>query len=318
MKRLWQVREFSTVAILAVEIAFFTWWLWPEGGRTHPFLNWDNALLILKYSSIYAIAAIGAAIVIISGGIDLAPGAVMALSGVIGADLYVAHGWALWSSMLMGVGVGLATGVVSAVLIVAARLPPFIATLGMLLVARGAALTAAKGVTVDGVPDAFNALANARPLGIPMPLLITVAVVAFVAFLLHYTKFGRYVQAIGSNPEAARVSGVPVERTLLITYILGGALAGLAGLIEVARQGSGNPTSAEGYELDVVTAVVVGGASLSGGEGRVSGTILGALLVAVLRNGLNLLNVEPFTQKAYIGLLIIAAVAFDQWARRLR
>jgi ribose/xylose/arabinose/galactoside ABC-type transport system permease subunit len=145
---------------------------------------------------------------------------------------------------------------------------------------------------------------------------MTVAIAALVALAMHFTKFGRYVQAIGSNAEAARVSGVPVHKTLLWTYILGGIFAGFAGLVEAARQGSGNPTSAEGYELDVVTAVVVGGASLSGGEGRVSGTILGVLLVAFLRNGLNLIGVEPFLQKAYIGALILAAVAFDQWARR--
>jgi ribose/xylose/arabinose/galactoside ABC-type transport system permease subunit len=283
-----------------------------------PFRSADNIFNVASQNAWLLIAGMGATLIILAGGIDLSVGSVMAFSGVVAAHLMVNKGLPIPVAFVGGLAAGALAGTVNGLIITRLRVPPFIATLGMLLVARGAALTAAKGVTVDGVPDAFNALANARPLGIPMPLLITVAVVAFVAFLLHYTKFGRYVQAIGSNPEAARVSGVPVERTLLITYILGGALAGLAGLIEVARQGSGNPTSAEGYELDVVTAVVVGGASLSGGEGRVSGTILGALLVAVLRNGLNLLNVEPFTQKAYIGLLIIAAVAFDQWARRLR
>jgi ABC-type glucose/galactose transport system permease subunit len=139
-----------------------------------------------------------------------------------------------------------------------------------------------------------------------------------VALLLYYTRFGRYLYAIGANAEASRYSGVNVAGVTLWAYLLCGALAGLAGLIETARLGSGNPTGGNGYELDVVTAVVVGGASLSGGEGRVSGTILGGLLIAVLRNGSNLLGVDPFDQNIYIGLLILAAVTFDQWLRRKR
>jgi ribose/xylose/arabinose/galactoside ABC-type transport system permease subunit len=282
-----------------------------------PFRTADNLFNIAGQNAWLLIASMGGTLIILAAGIDLSVGSVMAFSGVIAANLMVKSGLPIPVAFVGGLAAGAAAGAINGVIITRLRVPAFIATLGMLLVARGASLSAAKGVTVDGVPDAFNAIANARPLGIPMPLIITLIVVGFVAFLLHYTKYGRYVQAIGSNAEAARVSGVPVERVLLTTYILGGMLAGLAGLIEVARQGSGSPTSAEGYELDVVTAVVVGGASLSGGEGRVSGTILGVLLVAVLRNGLNLLSVEPFMQKAYIGLLIIAAVAFDQWARRL-
>src|SRR5256885_9844469 len=137
MKKLWQAREFSTVAILVLEILFFTWWLWPEGSRTHPFLNASNGLLILKYSSIYGIAAVGAAIVIISGGIDLAPGAVMALAGVVGADLFVAQGWALGPAMTCGILVGVASGLLSAAMIVIVRLPPFIATLGVMGITRG-------------------------------------------------------------------------------------------------------------------------------------------------------------------------------------
>src|SRR4051794_17710470 len=149
MKKFWQVREFSTVAILVLEILFFTWWLWPEAGRTHPFLNAPNFLLILKYSSIYGIAAIGAAIVIISGGIDLAPGAVMALAGVVGANLFVERGWGLGSSMMAGVLVGVASGLITSVLVVAVRLPPFIATLGMMGITRGIAFIITEGRYYD-------------------------------------------------------------------------------------------------------------------------------------------------------------------------
>jgi len=284
--------------------------------QSEPFRTADNLFNIISQNAWLLIAGMGMTVVLLGAGIDLSVGSVMALCGVVSAHTMVRLGWSVPLSILAGLGTGAAAGLVNGLIATRLRVPAFIATLGMLLVARGMALKVAQGVTVDGIPDAFGALANARPLGIPVPVLLTIAVAVFVAVLLHFTKFGRYIQAIGSNPEAARVSGVPVERVQIGAYVLGGTLAGLAGLVEAARQGSGNPTSAEGYELDVVTAVVVGGASLSGGEGRVSGTILGALLVAVLRNGLNLLGVEPFLQKAYIGVLIIAAVAFDQWARR--
>jgi len=284
--------------------------------RSEPFRSADNLFNIAGQNAWLLIAGMGMTVVLLGSGIDLSVGSVMALCGVVSAHTMVRLGWSVPLSIAAGLGTGAAAGVVNGLIATRLRVPAFIATLGMLLVARGMALKVAQGVTVDGIPDAFGALANARPLGIPVPVLLTIAVAVLVALMLHFTKFGRYIQAIGSNPEAARVSGVPVERVQIGAYVLGGLLAGLAGLVEAARQGSGNPTSAEGYELDVVTAVVVGGASLSGGEGRVSGTILGALLVAVLRNGLNLLGVEPFLQKAYIGVLIIAAVAFDQWARR--
>lgn len=284
--------------------------------QSPPFRTADNLFNIVGQNAWLLIAGMGMTVVLLGAGIDLSMGSVMALCGVVAAHVMVERNWPVPAGIAAGMVTGALAGAVNGVIVTRLKVPAFIATLGMLLVARGAALKVAGGVTVDGAPDAFGALANAKVAGLPVPLLLTVAVAGVVAFLLHYTKFGRTIQAIGSNAEAARVSGVPVERVQLGAYILGGLLAGLAGLVEAARQGSGNPTSAEGFELDVVTAVVVGGASLSGGEGRVSGTLLGALLVAVLRNGLNLMGVEPFLQKAYIGVLIIVAVAFDQWARR--
>jgi ribose transport system permease protein len=219
--------------------------------------------------------------VILAGGIDLSVGSVLALSGIVAAYAMVERGMPAWAGCALGVAVGALAGLVNGLIVTRLRVPAFIATLGTLLIARGFALRIAKGVTIDGTPDAFNAIASARPLGLPAPLLLIAATAAVVALLLHYTKFGRYVYAIGSNAEAARVSGVGVEGVTLWVYVLGGA-------------------------------------SLAGGEGRVSGTILGALLIAVLRNGSNLLGVDPFDQNIYIGLLIIAAVAFDQRLRRLR
>ena len=164
MKKLWEVRELSTVVILILEILFFTWWLWPEGHRPHPFLNAGNALLILKYSSIYGIAAIGAAIVIISGGIDLAPGAVMALAGVVAADLFVVHNWGLTPAMTVGVVIGVLSGLLSALLIVFVKLPPFIATLGVMGITRGAAFIITEGQYFD---VSSRLLGGWRPFGLP-------------------------------------------------------------------------------------------------------------------------------------------------------
>lgn len=284
--------------------------------QSAPFRSMDNITNIVGQNAWLLIASMGMTIVILGGGIDLSAGSVMAFCGVVSVHLMVNMKVPVPIAMLAGIAAGGVAGAINGILVTKLRIPAFIATLGMLLIARGAALSLSKGVTVDGAPEAFMQFAGGKLLNIPTPLIMTVAIAGLVALAMHFTKFGRYVQAIGSNAEAARVSGVPVHKTLLWTYILGGIFAGFAGLVEAARQGSGNPTSAEGYELDVVTAVVVGGASLSGGEGRVSGTILGVLLVAFLRNGLNLIGVEPFLQKAYIGALILAAVAFDQWARR--
>jgi ribose transport system permease protein len=286
--------------------------------RSPNFLTTENAFAIANQYAYLLIMGIGVKVIIIAGGIDLSVGSVLALSGILSAYAMVNREMPIWEGCLIGVGAGAVAGLINGLVTTRLRVPAFIATLGMLLIARGLALRVAKGVTIDGTPDGFNFLANGRLIGLPVPLILIAVVAALVAFLLHYTKFGRYVYAIGSNAEAARVSGVPVERITTLVYVLGGALAGLAGLVETARLGSGNPTGGAGYELDVVTAVVVGGASLLGGEGRVSGTILGALLIAVLRNGSNLLGVDPFDQNIYIGLLIIAAVAFDQRLRKIR
>lgn len=286
--------------------------------RVPQFLSFDNLFSMSGQYAYLLLIGMGATMVIIAGGIDLSVGSVVALSGVTAAHLMVRSGWPVPLGIAAGIATGSFAGFLVGVVVTKLKVPAFIASLGMLLVTRGVSLRIAKGVTIDSTPDSFNALASGYYLGLPMPLILILVVSGLTAFLLHYTKFGRYLYAIGSNAEAARVSGVPVERVQMAAYALGGALAGLAGLVESARLGSGNPTGGESYELDIVTAVVVGGASLAGGEGRVSGTILGALLIAVLRNGANLLGVDPFDQKIYIGLLIIGAVAFDQKLKRIK
>ncbi|HTL43082.1 MAG TPA: ABC transporter permease [Vicinamibacterales bacterium] len=312
MKRLWQIRELSTVAILILEIAFFTWWLWPDGGRTHPFLNWDNALLILKYSSIYAIAAVGAAIVIISGGIDLAPGAVMALTGVVGSDLFVTHGWSLPASMLAGIGVGLASGVVSAILIVAARLPPFIATLGMMGIARGAAFIITEGQYFD---VSSRLIGGWRPFGLPAdwvaPLVMIVLALIFQVLMTGF-QWGRAVFSVGGNETAALFSGIAVNRVKLSVYAIAGLTAGISGVVLVLVQGQGKADLANGYELDIIASAVVGGASLSGGRGSVIGAVLGTLIFGVLRNALPQIPGATFYDRLIVGVVVIAIVVMDQ------
>ena len=312
MKRLWQVRELSTVVILVLEIAFFTWWLWPDGGRVHPFFNWDNALLILKYSSIYAIAAVGAAIVIISGGIDLAPGAVMALSGVVGADLFVTHGWALSTSMLAGIAVGLASGIISATLIVAARLPPFIATLGMMGIARGAAFIITEGQYFD---VSSRLIGGWRPFGLPAdwvaPIVMIVLALVFQVLMTGF-QWGRAVFSVGGNETAALFSGIAVNRIKLSVYAIAGLTAGLSGVVLVLVQGQGKADLANGYELDIIASAVVGGASLSGGRGSVIGAVLGTLIFGVLRNALPQIPGATFYDRLIVGVVVIVIVVMDQ------
>lgn len=279
------------------------------------FMTLDNAFAIANQYAYLLIIGFGATAIIIAGGIDLSVGSVLALSSIVTAHLIVKEEQPIWIGILGGLAVGALSGLVNGLLVTRLKVPAFIATLGTLMIARGLTYRIAGGVSIDGIPDAFNYLANGRPLGIPFPLFLIAITALLVGFLLAFTKFGRYVYAIGSNAEAARVSGVNVEGVTVWVYVLGGLLAGLGGLIQAARLGTGDPNIGIGDELDVVTAVVVGGASLSGGEGRVTGTIIGALLIAVLRNGANLMGVDPFDQKAYIGLLIVAAVAFDRWLR---
>ena len=312
MKKLWEVRELSTIAILVLEVLFFTWWLWPEPGRQHPFLNAENGLLILKYSAIYGIAAIGAAIVIISGGIDLAPGAVMALAGVVGSQLFVAEGWGLGSSMFLGILVGLASGLLSAALIVLVRLPPFIATLGMMGITRGAAFILTEGQYFD---VSSRLVGGWRPLGLPADwvspvIMITLALVFQV--LMTTFQWGRAVFAVGGNETAALFSGIAVNRIKTSVYALSGILAGISGVVLVLVQGQGKADLATGYELDIIASAVVGGASLAGGRGSVLGAVLGTLIFGVLRNALPQIPGATFYDRLIVGLAVIVIVVMDQ------
>jgi len=318
VKTLRDIRELSTVALLAIEIAFFTWYLWPEAGRSHPFLNGENALLILTYSSIYGIAAIGAAMVIISGGIDLAPGAVIALTGVVVGALFVESHWSLGASAAAGIAAGLACGVVSAALIVVARLPPFIATLGVMGIARGAAFIITEGRYFD---VSGRLPAGWRPLGLPLdwmsPLMMVVLAIGFQVLMTKF-QWGRSVYALGGNPVAALYSGVRVEAVQASVYVIAALLASFSGIALAIVQGQGKADLAMGYELDVIASAVVGGASLAGGRGSVIGAVLGALIFGVLRNALPQIPGATFYDRLIVGLVVIVIVVMDQVLQRRR
>ncbi len=312
MKKPWQAREFSTVVILVLEVLFFTWWLWPDGGRSHPFLNAGNGLLILKYSAIYGIAAVGAAIVIISGGIDLAPGAVMALAGVVGAQLYVVQNWGLGTSMTVGVLVGLASGLFTALLVVLVRLPPFIATLGVMGITRGMAFIITEGQYFD---VSSRLVGGWRPLGLPADWVapVIMIVVALIFHVLMTTfQWGRAVFSVGGNETAALFSGIAVNRTKTSVYVISGVLAAVSGVVLVLVQGQGKADLATGYELDIIASAVVGGASLAGGRGSVIGAVLGTLIFGVLRNALPQIPGATFYDRLIVGLVVIVIVVVDQ------
>jgi ribose/xylose/arabinose/galactoside ABC-type transport system permease subunit len=316
VKKFGAVRELSTLIILALEIAFFTWYLYPEGGRPHPFLNAANGLLILKYSSIYGIAAIGAAMVIISGGIDLAPGAVIALTGVVVGGLFVGAHWTLGASVLAALVTGVACGLLNAMLIVAAGLPPFIATLGVMGIARGAAFIITEGRYFDvsgALPQGW------RPTGIPLDWTSPVVMVGLaLLFQLLMTRFewGRSVFAVGGNELAARFSGVSVGLVKSSVYVIAGLLAAVSGVALAVVQGQGKADLAMGYELDIIASAVVGGTSLTGGRGSVIGAVLGTLIFGVLRNALPQIPGATFYDRLIVGVVVIVIVVMDQLLMR--
>ena len=312
MKQLRGRRELSTVAILIAEVLFFAWYLWPDAGRAHPFLNFDNALLILKYSSIYGIAAVGAAVVIICGGIDLAPGAVIALAGVVTGHLFVVDQWALAPSAVAGVLVGVGAGLLTSVLVVIVKLPPFIATLGVMGITRGLAfiITEAQYYDVSGrLGSGF------RPLGIPAdwaaPIVMFAMALVFQVLMTRF-QWGRAVFSIGGNETAALFSGIAIGRVKSSVYLVSGVLAAVAGVVLVVVQGQAKADLATGYELDIIASAVVGGASLAGGRGSVMGAVLGTLIFGVLRNALPQIPGATFYDRLIVGIVVIVIVVADQ------
>ncbi|MAN76201.1 MAG: ribose ABC transporter permease [Rhizobiales bacterium] len=278
------------------------------------YLTTPNIMNILQQSSINACIAPGMTFVIISGGIDLSVGPTAALSAVVAAALMVA-GIPLPLAILAAIGVGMLCGLFSGSLIAFAGLQPFIVTLGGLSLFRALALIFTGGNPIFGIPQEFRAFVNSDILSVPVPVLIIATIALALWVLLNRTPFGEYVLAVGGNPEAARVAGVPVARTKVAVYVMSGGLAAVAALILMARLGAADPTMGNLWELDAIAAAAIGGASLMGGKGSVVGTLLGAVILGALRNGLTLMNVQAFYQLLAIGIIIIVAMLIDRVTR---
>lgn len=275
------------------------------------FFTTTNLLTIALQTSVIGIIAIGQTMVIITGGIDLSVGSIVAFSGIT-AGLLVERGVPLSLALILGIFIGAVVGIVNGGLISKANLPPFIATLGMMMVLRGLTLALTNGMPISSFDDSFVYLAGGSLFGIPNPVIYFISLGLIFNFILKRTVLGKDIYAIGSNEDAARLSGVNVTKTKLIVYGFCGFLSGISGIILASRLISAQPTEGAGYELDAVAAVVIGGASLSGGKGNIIGTIIGAFIMSTLRNGLNMMNVSGFWQQFVVGIVLLLAVYVDQ------
>ena len=277
---------------------------------TPHFLTVSNLLNVVEQTAINAIIAAGMTYVILSAGIDLSVGSVLALSGVVLASA-LQRGLPAPVAIVVCLATGASCGLINGLLITAGRLPPFIATLGMMSVARGVALLYTDGRPISGFSAAFRSLSTARPAMIPAPIILMAVVYVAAHLVLTRTTFGRYVYAIGGNEEATRLSGVRVGLHKTMVYVIAGAMSAIAAVTLTARLNSAQPIAGIMYELDAIAATVIGGTSLMGGSGTLTGTLIGALIMGVLRNGLNLLGISSFLQQVVIGGVIIAAVLVD-------
>ena len=270
-----------------------------------------NLTNVLRQSSMVIIAATAATLIMISGGLDISVGGVLAVSGVVTAKLMV-DGMPLAPAVLGGAATGALIGLINGILVVGLNITPVIATLGTMSIARGLAFLISGGrAVVTGLPESFRIPGRGYSGPIPIPVIIMLVSVIIFIFLLEKTLLGKYTYAIGGNPETSRLSGVPVGLIRFVLYVLGGMMAGLAGIIMASRLSSGQPDVGLGFEFDVIVAVILGGTSLAGGEGSVFGTLIGALIVGVLNNGLNLLGVHTFYQYMLQGTVLIIAVLLD-------
>jgi ribose/xylose/arabinose/galactoside ABC-type transport system permease subunit len=299
--------ELGLAGALALEIAVFA-------GIAPHFFSADNLLNVSLQASITAIIAAGMTFVILTAGIDLSVGSVVAMAGIVATatlKLDVPPVLALPVAVGAALAFGALSGGLAGVLVARFAVAPFIVTLALMTVWRGVAFVVTSGRPIWELPASFAVLGGARPWGVPFPTLAMAAVYVAAHVALTTTRFGRHVIAYGGNPEAARLAGIRTKRIVVSVYVLCGTLAALGGVLLASRMNSGQPNAGLMYELDVIAAVVVGGTSLSGGRGSVVGTFLGAMLIAVLRNGLNLLDVNSYVQQVVVGVVILLAVLLD-------
>lgn len=295
----------------------------PRSYQWPVFLKLSNVMGVLNQTAIYAIIAIGMTMVIITGGIDLGVGSLVALSAVTSSLIVRDLGGGVEASvaivvfgMLFGILICAISGIFVGGMVTRFKLPPFIVTLGIMMMASGLSFRLSNGQSISELPESFFWLGGMKTLEVPNPVWLMIVLYIIAHVVMSQTVFGRYVYAIGGNTEAARLSGVPVKFTLLIVYTVCGALSGLGGVVLASQLAAGDPKFGLMYELEVIAAVVVGGTSLMGGQGKIFGTLIGAFIIAVIKNGMNLMNVDPFNQRIVLGAVLLAAVLLDQLKRR--
>jgi len=278
------------------------------------FLSIYNFQNITRQVSVLAIIAVGQSLVIICGGIDLSQGSVMALSGLIAADFMVKYG--MWQGILMGLVVGAFIGLISGTIYAKGKVPAFVVTLGGMTAIRGLTFLYTNGTPVVGLPAAFKFLGFGKTLGVPFPGAIAIMIFILAYLFSKWTRTGRYFYAIGGNEETAILSGINISKYKIISFVISGIMAAISGLILTARITSGQPTIGEGMALQAIAASVIGGISLKGGRGGITGTFFGVLILAIIGNGLNLMRVSSFTQMVVNGSIVIVAVFFDVYYKK--
>lgn len=315
LRQLIESEVFNLFVFLLIVVLFFS-------ALEPSFLRVANAINVIRQISIMAVCAFGMTFAILSGGFDLSVGAVSALAGVIASliarSMDPTSGTVL--GYLGGLWIGIIIGCINGLVITKLNISPLITTLGMMTIVRGIAYIVTGGVSLYGVPSKFQWLGRGFliPDVLPIPVVVMVLVFIFSLILLYKTTFGRYVYSVGGNEEAARLSGISTHNTKILVYIFVGFTAALSGIILASRLGAGQAASNTGFELDVITAVVLGGVSIAGGEGRLEGTLIGVLIIGVLANGLILMNVEPYYQLVIKGLALLFAVGLDRIRRKKR
>ncbi len=294
----------------------------PGTGSWPNFLKASNLIGVANQTAVYAVIAIGMTMVIITGGIDLSVGSLVALASVIATLIIRDHGGGVSAStttvtfaFLAAILSAAAAGAFNGIMVTAFQLPPFIVTLATMLIARGLAKRLSDFQSINAVPPSFRWLGNGSLFSVPNAILLMIMLYMLTHFVMSRSVFGRYLYAIGGNAQASRLSGIPVKQTTLIVYVICGALAGLGGIMVSSRLNAGDPKYGMMYELEVIAAVVVGGTSLMGGEGRMYGTLIGAFIIAVIRNGMNLMGVNSDSQEIVLGAVLLLAVLLDRLKR---
>jgi ribose/xylose/arabinose/galactoside ABC-type transport system permease subunit len=283
---------------------------------TSKFLTVSNWTIIITQVSINALLAFGVTFVIITGGIDLSLGSIMAVTGVAAASLAHPDTYPVIVPLAIGLLAGVAMGALNGLVITKSKVPPFIVTLGMMTIGRGLALILSKGRPVSNLSDSFNFIGGGNVAGIPFPIIVLIISFIVCSVVLKKTILGRYIYAVGGNEQAAKASGIRVNKVKMAVYTICGGLAALAGILLTSRITTGQPNAGVGFELDAIAAAIIGGTSTSGGTGTMTGTLIGALLIGVISNGLDLLNVTSYYQQVVMGAIIIGAVVLDSWNQK--